>query len=389
MPTYQYSQLQGEVNGRIKGKIGILVNPRSTINSGVRQVNSDFDLSSTRRKARLTPNLFSGPGEYACPNDLKANSIVTIEPQVLLQKRQDWGLVPYEQFARRMDRNTIAIGNNELIKKLYALTYINDLKQVVSSFDSLTAGGGTWLAVGDASNVRADQDDFVEGAGSIAFDLSANPGLTAGVKNLGLTTIDLTRYLQGNGTLIVFAYIVSIVGLTNYILQVGTDASNYYQKTVTSQQDGTAFRQGWNVLEFDLNSLTTVGSPTITTANFSSLYMTKLGTKVNEVGYRFDYMVLRKGEINYVVYYSKYGWQNSSGVYLENSTANTDYFNADTAEYDMILDKCTELAAKEADEDKVAKDNGDSYEKKLKTYKMNNPSESLTMISTTADFVRV
>lgn len=389
MPTYQFSQLKGEVNGRIKGKIGIMVNSRATINAGVRQVNTDFDLASTRRKSRLTPNLFSGPGEYACPNDLKMNSIVTIEPQVLLQQRQDWGLVPYEQFARRMDRNTIAIGNSDLIKKLYALTYINDLKQVVSSFDSLTAGGGTWLAVGDATNVRADQDNFVEGAGSIAFDLSSNPGLTAGVKDLGINTTDLTKYLQGNGTLIVFAYIVSTTGLTNYILQIGTDASNYYQKTVTSQQDGTAFRVGWNVLEFDLNSLTTVGTPTITTSNFASLYMTKLGTKINEVGYRFDYMVLRKGEINYVVYYSKYGWQTNAGVYIENSTVDTDYFNAESAEYDLILDKCTELCANEVDEDKVAKDNNASYKDKLKNYKMNSPSESLTMIITTADFVRV
>jgi len=34
MPTYTYSKLKSDVNARIKGKIGILIDARSTLNQG-------------------------------------------------------------------------------------------------------------------------------------------------------------------------------------------------------------------------------------------------------------------------------------------------------------------------------------------------------------------
>ncbi|HNW65594.1 MAG TPA: hypothetical protein PKO10_00105, partial [Aliarcobacter cryaerophilus] len=146
---------------------------------------------------------------------------------------------------------------------------------------------------------------------------------------------------------------------------------------------------GWNLLKFDMTSLTTVGTPVDTACVYSALYMTKDVSKVSETGYKFDDLVLHNGEISNIYYYSGYGWQTSGGTYIKNSTADSDLLNAGEEEYEIILCKCTELAADETDEDKVSEKQQKMYKDLSKTYKEGNPSEALIMVSTTVDFVKV
>lgn len=389
MPSYTYAQLLSDVNGKIKGKSGVLVSPQSTINQGVRQVLSELDLVTTRRRTLMVPNLFSGLfGAYAAPTDLKGYGVISIQNQKWT-KTPFWSLVPYEQFLRRQDENTIAISDYNGVEKIFAKVVINDTKTVLSTLDSLTSGGGTWGAFGDAINVVAATDNVVEGNGTIKFDISAVGGTTAGIVNSTLTQTDLTNFIQGDGCCLVWAYITSATNLTNYILRFGSDASNYYSKTVTTQADGTAFTTGWNLLYFDLAIYTTTGSPAITAVDYCAVYMTKTAGKISETGYRFDQVIFRRGEINNLYYYSKYGWQSSGGTYKENSTLASDYLNADTQEYELILAKCSELCADEVDEDKVSEKQAANYTRLKKAYKMDNPSEALIMISTVADFIKV
>ena len=62
---------------------------------------------------------------------------------------------------------------------------------------------------------------------------------------------------------------------------------------------------------------------------------------------------------------------------------------SDADEYEIILAKCAELCADEVDEDNVSKKQEMRYKQLKKAYEMSNPSESLLMISTTVDFVKV
>jgi len=199
----------------------------------------------------------------------------------------------------------------------------------------------------------------------------------------------MTEYLKGNGTVTVWVKITSTTGLTNYTLRIGSDSSNYYQKSTTTQSDGTAFTTGWNLLKFDMTSLTTVGTPVDTACVYSALYMTKDTSKVSETGYKFDDLVLHVGEISNIYYYSEYGWQTSGGTYIKNSTADSDLLNAGEEEYEIILCKCTELAADECDEEKVSDKQSKKYMSLRKNYEKSNPSESLIMVSTTVDFVQL
>jgi hypothetical protein len=384
MPTYTYSQLKSDVNGKIKGKIGVLVNPRSTINQGVRQAFSEIDFLTSRRKTQLTPNLFSGVFEYAAPSDLKGYGIITIQNQTFAPSKP-WGLVPYEQFLRRQDLNTIAVSDYDGVRKIMLNASVDDDKITVSDFNSET----NWTAVGDAENIDTDTTDYITSSASLTFGISSAGGTTAGVQNSSISTIDLTDYLTGNGVVTVWVKIASTTNLTNYIMRIGTDSSNYYSKTVTAQADGTAFVAGWNLLKFDLTSLTETGTVTDTACTYSALYMTKDALKVSETGYKFDDMVLHNGEINYIYYYSGYGWQTSGGTYIQNSTADSDLLNAGEEEYEIILAKCAEVAADEVDEENASQKQEIRYEKLKRAYQMGNPSESLIMVSTTADFIEL
>ena len=394
MPIYTQSQLKSDVNAKIKSKIGILVDFQSTLNQGVRQVVSEIDLVSIRRLSQLVPNLFSGLFEYAAPTDLKGYGIITVQNQRFTMARE-WSLVPYEQFMRRQDQNTIAVSDYNGLKKLFLNTDSSSLvpnaKTTVSSMDALTSGGGTWGPFGDvtAGDVYQDQNNFVEGTGSIRFNINAAAGTTAGVVNSTLTSSDMSAYFSQNGSAFIWAYITSTTNLTNYKLRLGSSSSNYNTMTATTQADGTAFVVGWNLLKFDMSSVTATGTPVTTTITYGAIYMTKTAAKVSETAYRFDFLVLRRGEVNNLYYYSGYGWQTTGGTYIKNSTTSSDLLNAEEDEYEIILAKCAELAAGEVDEEKVEDREMSRYRMLKKDYSMNHPSESLIMISTTADFTRV
>jgi len=387
MPQYTYSALKSRVNAGIKGKIGILTDTRQTINDAVRQVISDFDLRSTRRKAQLTPNLFTGIYEYAAPSDLKSYGIITIEPQTNRQRNQ-FSLVPYEQFGRRQDSNSIAVNDYDFIRKVMVNTNVDDKNITLSELDTTSSGGGAWSGFGDVTTVSADSDDYVHGSASLTWNINADAGTTAGIVNSTLNSSDLSDYFNGNGAVFVWAKITDKTNITNFILRIGSSASAYHSKTITAASDGTAFRNGWNLLRFDMSSLTDTGSPDNTAITYAAIYMTKTTGKVSETDYRFDYLTVKRGEINNLIYYTKYGWQTSSGTYLENSTVDSDLLNADTDEYNLIIDKATELAAMEVDEYDIADRTAKKYSVNLMAYKLRNPSEALVMITTYADFIR-
>lgn len=388
MPVYTFAQLKSDVNGKIKGKIQVLIDSQSTLNQGVRETLSEIDFRSMRRRTPLVPNLFSGIFEYAAPTDLKGYGIIS----VLNQKwtpGTPWGLVPFEQFFRRQDGNTISVSDYDFIRKVFIKSEINDTKTTLSLLDSLTAGGGTWGAFGDGTNVEAGTDNSINGRASIKYDISAAGGTTAGIVNSTLNQVDLSAFFNGDGNVVVWAYITSTTNLTNFIFRIGSDSSNYYHKTVTTQADGTAFVNGWNLLNFNFATFSTQGTPVETLMDYCAIYMTKTAGKISEVGYRFDSIIFRRGEINNLYYYSKYGWQSSAGSYKENATTTSDYLNCDTEEYEIIVAKCSEMAADEVDEEEVSKKQEARYKRLKRAYEMANPSEALVMISTTADFVKV
>ena len=282
---YTRSDLKSRMNAGIHGKQGMLISADETVNESVRECFGPgfldekgrlmpIDFRSARRRTTLTPNLYAGVFDYACPSDLAAHKLIDIPAQA---KRQDgeFFLVPTTEFEMKKQKGMVAIKDYNESRILQVVSQVNDKEILVSELDSLTSGasdGSSWALFGDGTSVAADNDNFVKGNGAIKFNLSAAGGTTAGIQHAAIRAIDITEYLGGTSAFFVWAYITSTTNLTNYILRFGTDSSNYYSKTVTAQHDGTAFVNGWNLLRFDISSYSTTGTPTNTDIKYFGIH---------------------------------------------------------------------------------------------------------------------
>lgn len=386
---YTRSDLKSRINAGIQNRIGMLVDADGMVNDLVRDLFLKTDMRSAKRRTALTPNLYNGIFPYNCPSDLKGDKVIDIPAQA---KRQDgsFTLVTPNEFRVHNGARTgeIAVEDFNGQRVLYISSRVNSLMLTVAELDSLPSGAtADWALFGDAVTVARDDADYVMGNGSIKFNLSAVAGTTAGIQNSNVNTVDITDYLGGTSSFFLYAKIASVTGLNSYTLRFGTDSSNYYSKTVTVQHDGTAFVAGWNLLRFDISSLTETGSVTDSTLNYFVMYMNKETTKVSESDYKFDWLVLAKGEIHYVHYYSNYGWQSSAGAYKQNSTDDGDLLVANENEYSLLVKMGIAAAAAEVDlteSDVKAKEM--RAEEAYNKYVLDNPSEAMLQSTSYYDY---
>lgn len=377
---YTQSQLQSAMNRGIQGKQGLLISPQDTMNEAVRETLSEIRIRSTRRKAALVPNLLNGIFEYVVASDLEAAAIIDIPAQAT-REDGEFTLVPTEQFARAPKVGDIAIDDYNGIRVLNIFSQATDSSLEIDRLSAV--GTGEWLAFGTAEELDYTTDDFIKNGGSVEFDLSSTSGTTAGIYKNALDSDDLSEYISHVANVFVYARITSTTNLTNYKLRLGTSASAYFEATVTTRADGTAFTAGWNLLKFDLSSVTTTGTPDTSDITYAAIFMTKTTGKINEDGYMFNWLCAKKGRYADVRYYTKYGWQTSVGAYIENSTSSLDVLVADTDEFDIFAKKCIAKAARECDMPQQTIDAKDAdYEKAKANYQILNPSEDKIIVST-------
>jgi len=382
---YTRSQLKDRVNAGIHGKKDMLISFDDLINDAIREVISEVDLRSNKRQAELQTNLFDNVFQYASPADLSVNKIIDIRTQAekdSCKSKLPYFLVPTEEFYRKKfdTDKMIALDNKNGVQQLLISSNVDNQVKIISTLDNLNAGGGTWEAFGDGSNLRQDSDDYVKGAGSIRWDINSDGNTTAGIYNDGLNSFDLDDdYLGGNGALFVWVYINSKTDITNFTMRLGSSNSAYHQKAVTTRHDGTAFVNGWNLVRFDLTSMTDTGTPDDDAITYCAIYMTKAVGKISETDYRFDSLILRKGEINNIFYYSKFGWQTSVGVYIRNSTDDSDILVAEDDEYKLFKLKAISLASDEINEYDVSIKKANDYSDAKNIYVRDNFSEAMIM----------
>lgn len=386
--VYPYTRalLKSSINGRIHGKIGLVTNPNNLIDDIVNEV-SGLYLRTAKKKAVLAPNLFNDIYQYAAPSDIDGGKLIGIQPQSMNRSRNNiWELVTEEEFdiRKQTEYNLVAFSDHSFVRSLLISAKTDNLLQLtIAQLQGLTgdsASGASWAAFGQATNLQTDSYNFIKGSGSTEFDI-ATGGTTAGLVLTTVNTFDLTKY-KSAGSVFTWAYINTVANVTDIKLRVGSSSSNYYQMTATTPNDGTSFVAGWNLVRFDFNSKTTVGTPVDTSGAYVALYFDLSSGTVVDTGYRFNWLNAKQGSISSLIYYSAYPWESSTGTYKNLSTDDSDYLVADQDEWNLFVEKGVEvigMAAREYQDSQLA---AVRYKEAAKAYKQNYPTEAFQLSST-------
>jgi len=306
---------------------------------------------------------------------------VDIRKQVNRAASEGWILVDESDFNRykEVTNHRIAVADDELVRILKIDGVEGEVSTTLHTCDSVTTNG-TWAATADASNLTADTDNYISGSGSLNFDMAAG-GATGYIEISDMTQVNLTDHDE-KSSIFVWVYIPDYSDaegdtVTNFILRWGNDSSAYWSRTITTNNEGATFYDGWNLLRFDWNGATETGTVDPETIDYIRLTVTKSASLAADTDWRVDSITSKIGDIYNVVYYSKYGWQNSSGSYIEESSATTDLLNADTDEIEIIGCKAAEMAAQELKEYEDAKYFRQQYIESKAQYESQSPSEAL------------
>lgn len=301
---------------------------------------SKIDPAETRRITNLVNPVHRDIYDYALPTDFK--KIADLRPQVNRTMRDNFFARFSKDFdlRKRMEDRTIQIKDTDANRTIRINFDISPSPIVINSMDSLT-GNGTWGAVGTAANLSVNSLFFISGSNSIEFDLLASGD---GLENTTMTAQDLSEHDEIS-ELFVWVYVNDASLLTSVTMLWGNDlTANFWTGVAaTTQFDGTAFRNGWNLCKFSWDVATETG--TVDPSLIDSIRVTVASTAQNNV--RIDHVTSSIGKIFEIEYYSKFLWRTAAGVYKATPSEDDDILNLDEPSYNIYLNELGLLASQQ------------------------------------------
>ena len=345
--SYSITNLINDMQGAMHGTtVNQVTNLYGIFNRAARDVVQEIDAQETKRIVLTGSPIFNGVWDYPIPPDLKGNKIIDIRPQYLRKPGDKW-LQDYNQAFDIMKNNGLqpdfTINFNTSVKSL-RINSPNLISGVtLNQVDGITSNG-TWVVGGGATNLRVDNQNFVTGAASLAFDIAAGP-TSAYLENSTMGTNNIASQIN-QATLFLYTYFPNAAGITSVELRWGSSAANYYAVTTTQTQQATVFQNAWDLLAFNWAGATTVGSPD--PSNITYLRVTWNYNGAAQTAVRLDAIQSILGRFLELEYYSKFLFRDAStGAYQETVTDVTNLVNLDTDSYNIFYNRVMYLAAQQ------------------------------------------
>lgn len=320
--------LHGTTNNQIQNLDGV-------INRAARKLLLDLDPQETKRTVEFVTPIFNTVTDYAIADDVKGNKIIDIFPQVQRLPSDIWGQAYNQAFDIEKENifsssNMFTMNFNTGVKTIRVnAPYLNP-PVMINQAEGITVNG-TWAVSGTASNLSANNSNYVTGAGSLQFDTTTG---TATITNSTMTAIDLSSFVN-QSSLFAWVYVPTGTSLTSVQLRWGSSSSDYYAVTVTENQQGNAFVNGWNLCQFEWSSATETGTVDDSEINYLQL---NLATSANMTGCLINGIQSILGTILSYEYYSKYLFRNAStGAFQETVLDDSDLINLDTESYNLLF----------------------------------------------------
>lgn len=357
---------------------------------------SSCDLKESQRTTQISPQLFDDVYAYSAPADFK--SIIDVYPTEGRRKgyenQEDFRRTGQKEFSMRGSIEAPMVSEKWLNGARFLLLrkYPSMGQRVqLESFDSET--GVT--EIGDVGTLATNRLTFWEGSASLSLELSGATG--SGAIEKTLSSQDLTNYKLLSSWFIK-VYIPSGFSsrFTSFTIQHGNSNGVDWSKTVTTQHDGTAFRDGMNLLRFDWSSASESGTVDETVMDYMRLTFTySSGTAIP--GVLVDDFNIQMGTMYDLDYYSNYLFMSNAGVWKEKPTEDTDRIMLSTDSYRIFADlasmlACGEVKSLEDDFKRLSKrvgypvDPDRPFAGLLGEYKRMNPSQRPVHTTITRDY---
>lgn len=344
--TYSVQDLKADLIGVLHGtQLSQIQNIDGVIDRAARQLLLDLDPQETKRTVEFVAPIFNTVFDYPIAADVKGNKIIDIFPQVQRLPRDIWGQAYNQAF-------DIAKQNIYASPDIFTMNFNTGLKTIRINAPYLnapviinqmenTTSNGTWAAAGTASNIANNNTNFVGGAGSLQFDVTTG---AAYLENSTMTAVSLSTVVN-QSSFFVWVYIPTGSSLTSVNLRIGSSSSAYYTATVTQNQQGVSFVNGWNLCQFIWSSMSTVGSPNSASLGYARITLNVTATMAGCLMNVLDSIL---GTILSYEYYSKYLFRDSStGAFQENVTDDSNLINLDTESFNLLFNLVAFLAAQQ------------------------------------------
>lgn len=331
--TTAKSELQGLIHGTTLNKV---TNVYGAFNRAARQLLLDLDPQETKRKLQTT--VFDDVFSYVSPSDLKGNKVLDIRPQVNRQLtdifRQRYGQ-EFDVWKEFTIQPMFTVQFESGTKTLRVGVHRAELSIRIVAATSPTENG-TWTNGGTAGTLSTDSFISATGASSIKFNLAAGANPSTGyIENTTISSTDLSNH-DNQSSLFWWVYLPSATHFTSFGLRWGSSSSAYWTNTTTTQADGSALVDGWNLIKFDWSGSTTVGSPVDTAVTYSRLSFTYDGTVEN--GVHVEQFISKLPIQVDIWYYSKFLFRDATtGTFQETVTSDSNVINLDTDTYNVYL----------------------------------------------------
>jgi hypothetical protein len=344
--AYNIQELKNDLEGVLHGTtLNQITNLNGVINRSARQLLLDIDPQETKRTVEFVNPLFNTIYDYPIAPDVKGNKIIDIFPQV---QRLPWDVwtQAYNQAFDIVKANVFSLANmftmnfNTSLKTLRVNCPLLNPPIIINNADNIT-DNGTWAVGGTASNLSVNNTNYAQGAGSLQFDITTGAGW---VENSTMVPVNLMEVID-QSSLFEWVYIPTGANLTSVELRWGSSSSDYYTSTVTQNQQGTAFVNGWNQQEHIWANATIVGSPNALAIDYLRV---TLNVTANMAACKVNGVNSILGKILSYEYYSKYLFRDSTtGAYQETVTDDSNLINLDTESYNLLFNLVAYYAAQQ------------------------------------------
>ena len=210
----------------------------------------------------------------------------------------------------------------------------------VGTLDSTTADSGTWTideTNSDATNLTSDTTEYKYGAGCLNFDIDVSQSANnrATIINSTYTSSDWSEY-EDLASHVLRAYIPDVTEFTSFTVYWGTDSSNYWSATTTTDINSTAFTDGWNRFKVNWEDATATGSPDSEDIGWLRVDFNYGAGQGDDTDYRLDdWKLIKPEELTFHYITWKVGVDNSGDdIFKFSATTDVPYFSG---MYDNLL----------------------------------------------------